>query len=124
MVANKTVDEYVAGLDDWQAEIVVAVRGIVLGAAPDAVESIKWAQPVYETNGPLAYVRAFKQAVNFGFWRGVALDDPKGLLQGTGAKMRHVKLASLDDVDAEALAAFVRQAVALNLAEGDSARGS
>ena len=59
-MAEKTVDGYIAQLNDNQAEIVSKVRGIVLDAAPEAVESIKWAQPVYETNGPFAYIKAFK----------------------------------------------------------------
>ena len=98
-MAEKTVDAYIAGLEGWKAEVASRVRQIVHEAAPDAVESIKWAQPVYETNGPFCYMKAFKNSVNFGFWRGVDLEDPVGLLQGTGEKMRHVKLAGVDDVD-------------------------
>jgi hypothetical protein len=33
-MAAKTVDEYVAGLDGWQAEAVSAIRQIVREAAP------------------------------------------------------------------------------------------
>jgi hypothetical protein len=119
MMSKITVDEYVAGLEPWKAEIVSRVREIVLGAAPNAEESIKWAQPVYEVNGPFAYIKAFKNAVNFGFWRGIELRDPKGLLQGSGDKMRHVKLQTLADIDPEAFAAYVEQAIKLNLMKGD-----
>ena len=38
--------------------------------------------------------------VNLGFYQGVGLADPEGLLEGTGAKMRHVKIRSLDDAQA------------------------
>ena len=31
--------------------------------------------------------------VNVGFFHGAALDDPAGLLEGTGKRMRHVKAA-------------------------------
>jgi hypothetical protein len=123
-MAEKTVGAYIAGLDGWKAEVASKVRQIVLEAAPDAVESIKWAQPVYETNGPFCYMKAFKNSVNFGFWRGVELEDPKGLLQGAGDKMRHVKLTGIDDVDEAELAGFVRQAVQLNSAKGDPTKGS
>jgi hypothetical protein len=122
-MAESTVDAYIAGLEGWKAEVASKVRRIVLEAAPDAVESIKWAQPVYETNGPFCYMKAFKNSVNFGFWRGVELEDPEGLLQGTGEKMRHVKLAGIRDVDEAALAGFVRQAVQLNLSKGDPTKG-
>jgi hypothetical protein len=118
-MAEKSVDGYIQGLEAWQAELVKSVRAIVKKAAPEARESIKWAQPVYESDGPFAYIKAFKNAVNFGFWRGVDLDDPQGLLSGDGEKMRHVKLASPEDIDAEQFSAFVKQAVELNLAKGD-----
>ncbi len=122
-MADATVDGYIAGLESWQAEIVSQVREIVLQAAPQAKESIKWAQPVYESGGPFAYMKAFKKAVNFGFWRGVDLDDPKGVLEGSGEKMRHVKLNSLEDIDEAQLTKFVKQAVELNEALGDPTKG-
>lgn len=118
-MAGKTVDAYITQLEEWQAEIVSKVRTIILEAAPEADESIKWAQPVYEVNGPFAYIKAFKNSVNFGFWRGVDIHDPHGLLQGTGEKMRHIRLTSLEDIDGEAFTDFIHQAVKLNLSKGD-----
>ena len=122
-MAEKSVDTYIASLESWQAETVSAVREIILKAAPDAKESIKWAQPVYEVNGPFCYIKAFKKSVNFGFWRGIDLDDPNGLLQGTGDKMRHVKLSGVDEVDSEPFSQYVLQAVELNRAKGDPTKG-
>ncbi|MEJ2010699.1 MAG: DUF1801 domain-containing protein [Anaerolineales bacterium] len=116
---EKTVDAYILSLDPWQAEIARKLRAIVKAAAPEASESIKWAQPVYELNGPFAYFKAFKNTVNFGFWRGADLEDPQGLLEGSGEKMRHVKLGKVEEVDRELLTGFVRQAVELNLQKGD-----
>jgi hypothetical protein len=116
---GKTVDAYIAQLEIWQAEIVSEVRKIVLAAVPKAEEAIKWAQPVYSVNGPFAYIKALKSSVNFGFWRGVDIDDPGGLLQGSGEKMRHEKLSNLDDVVQGAFTDFVKQAVSLNLSKGD-----
>ena len=83
-MTEKTVDAYIASLEAWQAEIVSGVRQIVLKAAPEAKEAIKWAQPIYSSNGPFAYIKAFKNSVNFGFWRGVDLADPQGILEGSG----------------------------------------
>jgi hypothetical protein len=122
-MAAKTVDEYIDGLEGWQKDVAAQVRGIVTTAAPEAKESIKWAQAVYEVNGPFSYIKAFKNSVNFGFWRGVDIDDPKGLLQGSGEKMRHVKLTGTADIDKEAFGAYVKQAVTLNLEKGDPTKG-
>ena len=63
-MAAKTVDEYIAGLGDWQADVVAKLRALILEAAPGAKESIKWAQPVYEKNGPFCHIKAFKNSVN------------------------------------------------------------
>lgn len=118
-MAEKTVDGYIAQLNDDQAEIVSQVRGIILAAAPEADESIKWAQPVYEINGPFAYIKAFKNSVNFGFWRGVDIQDSHGLLVGSGEKMRHIKLITLEDINEDAFKDYVLQTVKLNLTKGD-----
>src|SRR5687768_13706061 len=49
-----------------------------------------------------AYVNAFTAHVNVGFFCGAEIDDPQGLLEGTGKFMRHVKLGPGRDVDAAA----------------------
>ena len=122
-MAAKTIDEYIAGLgDDWRAEVVGELRRVVDTAAPEAKPSIKWAQPVWESNGPFAYVKAFSKAVNIGFWRGAQLDDPGGVLEGDGDRMKHVTLREGDAVPSNELAGFVRQAVELNRELGSPAR--
>ena len=50
-----------------------------------------------------AYVGAFTAHVNVGFFQGASLKDPAGLLQGSGKRMRHVKLRWGEPVDAAAL---------------------
>ena len=114
-----TVEAYVAGFKDWRGETLAALHQLIREAAPDATSSIKWGQPVYELYGPFAYIKAFKSHVNFGFWRGAELLDPKGFFKGTGSRMRHVELRSLTDIDAPVLQSMVRTAVAMNHAKGD-----
>ena len=120
----KTVDAYIRGLEDWQAEIVTVSRQLILESASGAKESIKWAQPVYESNGPFCYIKAFKNHVNFGFWRGAELPDPAGILQGTGEKMRHVSLASTQEMQPQLLRDLVGAAVDLNRVQGDPTKRS
>ena len=57
-----------------------------------------------------AYVNAFRAHVNVGFFRGAEIADPRGLLEGTGRFMRHVKLRPERDVDAGALAKLIETA--------------
>jgi hypothetical protein len=50
-----------------------------------------------------AYVNVFKAHANVGFYHGVDLIDPARLLEGSGKRMRHVKLKPGHPVDAKAL---------------------
>lgn len=56
------------------------------------------------------YVNAFTAHVNVGFFRGGELADPKGLLEGTGRVMRHVKVSPDRQVDADALTKLIEAA--------------
>jgi hypothetical protein len=49
------------------------------------------------------YVNAFAAHANVGFFYGAELDDPAGLLEGAGERMRHVKLRWGQDVNAAAI---------------------
>src|SRR5438445_12657165 len=48
-------------------------------------------------------VNAFTSHVNVAFFRGAEIDDPGGVLEGTGKFMRHVKLGPDRNVDGAAL---------------------
>ena len=56
------------------------------------------------------YVNAFSAHVNVGFFYGAALDDRAGLLEGTGKRMRHVKLRRGQQVNAAALSELIAAA--------------
>lgn len=59
-----------------------------------------------------AYIMPHKAWVNLGFYQGAFLPDPSGLLEGTGARLRHIKLRSLTDCANPDLHALIRAAVA------------
>src|SRR5947207_11469319 len=61
-------------------------------------------------DAPFGYVNAFTAHVKVGFFYGAALDDPAGLLQGTGKRMRHVKLHWAQQVNAAALSELIAAA--------------
>jgi hypothetical protein len=108
----------------WQAQVVERLLGLVKEVAPESTSSIKWGQPVFEANGPFAYVRPAKAHVTFGFWRGAELADPKKLLAGAGDRMTHMKITSPDQIDAGALRALIKDAVRLNREKGSPAMRS
>lgn len=114
-----TVEAYVAKLPDAQQEIVNSLLSMVKAAAPKSTLSIKWAQPVFEQNGPFCYVRAFKSHVNLGFWRGVDIDTGCGKLESGGQKMAHIKIVTMSDIPKKSVAQWVKAAVKLNETDGD-----
>jgi hypothetical protein len=56
------------------------------------------------------WIAPFAKHVVFGFYYGGELPDPHGLLEGTGAKMRHVKLHTPEDLRRPGLAELIAAA--------------
>jgi hypothetical protein len=61
---------------------------------------------------PFGYVNSYKNHVNVGFFYGALLEDPARLLEGTGKRMRHVKLTPGREPDDAALGRLIDAAYA------------
>jgi hypothetical protein len=115
-----SIAEYINDLDKDNGTIVEELVSIVKKAAPKEDSGIKWSQPVFwSDNGPFCFIKAHKNHVNIGFWRGADMKDPQELLEGTGKKMRHIKITAKQDIDEKAITDFVKQGVKLNNELGD-----
>ncbi len=78
---------------------------------PDVRECLHDGRPTACIGGvALAYVDAFTHHATIGFFFGSSLPDPAGLLQGTGKRMRHVKLRFGHPTDPAALQALIAAA--------------
>lgn len=121
-----TFDELLAVSQPNVAPIAARLRAIVLATHPQAVEVVRLGDraatfglgPKKMSEG-YCYVMPQRQWVNLGFYQGARLPDPEGLLEGTGARLRHVKVRSLEATERPALAALIEAA----LAERTSALG-
>jgi hypothetical protein len=60
-----------------------------------------------EGEAAFAYVNAFRAHVNIGFYFGAELPDPACLLEGSGKRMRHVKVRWGSGVNAAALSELI-----------------
>jgi len=58
-------------------------------------------------DGPFGYVNVFRAHVNVGFFHGAELEDATGLLEGSGKRMRHVKVRPGADLNLAALSALI-----------------
>ena len=122
--AQASPDGYVAALAGWQRTLVERLRREVLAAAP-LDERIKWTHLVYFSNGPVLLVRAEAKRVLFGFWRGKRLREIAPRLKPGGKfELATWELREGDSVDADLVAALVREAVRLNAELGNPAERS
>ena len=106
-----TADGFFDSLNDIVAPLALELRGVIRNAIPKASESIKWGMPVYECGKMVCAVRPSDDYVALQFYSsGTTLPDPDGLLEGTGQKMRHVKIRSRADIKKKLFTSWIRQA--------------
>lgn len=108
---------------DWRSDLVARVRGVIERAEPEVVEEAKWKKatnpdgvPTFSADGLFCTVETYKDKVKLTFARGASLPDPTGLFNASldAGTRRAIDLAEGDELDEDALAALVREAVALN----------
>ena len=99
------------------------VRTLIREADPDIVEDVKWRKPsnpagvpVWEHDGLICTGETYRDKVKLTFAKGASLDDPAGLFNSSldGNVRRAIDIHEGEQIDAAALKALVREAVALN----------
>lgn len=98
-------------------EIAEALRTLIADVFPGVTE-VAWEQQrvIGYGVGPkkmseqFCYIAPQKNHVNLGFYYGADLEDPSGLLEGTGKSLRHVKIRSKNDVAKPAVRKLLQQA--------------
>src|SRR3954462_3334864 len=120
----RLIDARIKELKDWRGETLAHVRALIKQADPDVVEEVKWKRPsngmrgvpVWEHDGIICTGETYKAVVKLTFANGAALEDPSGLFNASleGNTRRAIDIHEGDRIDAEALQALIRAAVALN----------
>ena len=105
-------DAYLADQPPKNQTIIRALRRFVKRVAPSLRESVKWGNGCWldKDEDPVSYVYSGPDHVQFGFFGGAALKDPKKLLEGQGKFVRHIKLRKSADLDERAFGALLKQA--------------
>ncbi|MES2606870.1 MAG: DUF1801 domain-containing protein [Pseudomonadota bacterium] len=110
---NPDIDEWLGGEPVVLYSLAREWFGAMRQCGEDVVELLHDGCPVAcVADVPFGYVNVFKAHVNVGFFMGAFLQDPHSLLEGTGKRMRHVKLKPDSPVNQKALAAMIKQAYA------------
>lgn len=114
--ASDLIDRRIEELGDWRGEMLARLRAIIREADPGVVEEWKWSNPVWSHHGLICTGEAYKKAVKTTFAKGAALADPSGLFNSSldGNVRRAIDFHEGDKLDAKALKALIRAAVALN----------
>ncbi|MFO0826867.1 MAG: DUF1801 domain-containing protein [Phycisphaerales bacterium] len=115
--AARLIDERIAELDDWRGATLARVRAIVRQAEPNVVEEWKWrGVPVWSHAGIICTGETYKDVVKLTFAKGAALPDPSRLFNASldGNTRRAIDIREGDAINAIALKAIIRAAVALN----------
>lgn len=100
----ESVAAFLDNYDETVRAAALRLREIVTDIMPDANEvvtghkNISYSTDAGAMKGGMVYIAPFKDSVNLGFIDGVDLADPKGLLKGTGKRLRHIKVQSAADV--------------------------
>jgi hypothetical protein len=115
----------IAELADWRGETLARIRALIKQADPKGVEAWKWrGVPVWEHDGIICTGETYNAVVKLTFAKGAALPDPAGLFNASldGNVRRAIDLHEGDRIDATALQALIRAAVALNTSVRAAAR--
>jgi len=97
--AQAKVEAFVGQQNLVHRKSINRLRAVVKGAFPELEERMRWMKVGYLVSKKDVYrIYPSSDHVNLSFWQGSALSDPKGLLEGTGKGMRHVKIFEVEDV--------------------------
>ena len=122
---SQLINARIAALSDWRGETLARVRSLIREADPEMVEEVKWRKPsngmlgvpVWEHAGIICTGETYRSVVKLTFAKGAALEDPSGLFNASleGNVRRAIDIHEGDRIDAKALQALIRAAVALNV---------
>ena len=108
------IDAFIRQASPTVRPVLRDLRDLVRKELPEAKEEIKWGRPVYSLNHIVCYLAASGDHANLGFYRGIELRDPEGLLEGDGKKLRHIKVFNREEIRRQWYRTLIRQAARLD----------
>ena len=115
---SQLIDAKIDELGDWRGETLARVRTLIKEADPEVVEEWKWrGVPVWSHAGIICTGETYRQVVKLTFAKGASLEGSSRLFNSSleGNTRRAIDFHEGDKIDAEALKALIRAAVALNI---------
>jgi hypothetical protein len=111
--------DFLAPFPDGVQELALGLRERVLTVMPnvhefvwDATNAVSLAYtPTTRWQDSVVHIASYAKWVNLGFNEGASLDDPLGILVGSGGHIRHVRFAAIGDLEAVWLDDYLRAAL-------------
>ncbi len=125
MKSYPSFDAYLADQPRKNKALIRALRTFIRRAFPRLSETVKWGNGCWMSEGdkiPVAGTYSDEDHVQFLLMRGSSFKDPKGLLQGKGQYVRHVKVYKAVDIDERYFANLLRQAISKSKAAAKKKR--
>jgi hypothetical protein len=122
--AAQLISNRITELGDWRGETLGRIRALIKEADPDILEEWKWrGTPVWSHNGIVCTGETYKAVVKLTFAKGASLKDPSRLFNSSldGNVRRAIDIHEGEEIDAPALKALIKAAVALNASGGKKA---
>jgi hypothetical protein len=108
---SRAKSKYVNDENPALRKVVRGLRELVKECVPGSRETVNsWGVPTFEYKEPFCIYMVGKSHVTFGFHFGASLDDPEGLLEGTGKNIRHAKLRGVEDLEKKGLRELIVRA--------------
>jgi hypothetical protein len=99
--------EDLVALAPQHASVLKAIRALVKDVHPETVETVRlgdravtWGWGPAKMKEGYVYALPYVSHVNLGFYDGATLPDPLHRLEGTGKKLRHVKISAESELAA------------------------
>jgi hypothetical protein len=95
---NKEVDEWFAGYDNPQKEVLLFMRRAILDSDSRIGECIKWKSPTFTYKGNIAsFNPRSKQHASLMFHTGASIPGSFPHLEGSGEVARYFKVSDLEE---------------------------
>ena len=114
--ASRRIDARIRELGDWRGVLLGQLRALIRQADPQVIEQWKWNVPIWSCDGIICTGETYKKAVKLTFAKGASVRDPLHLFNSSleGNTRRAIDFQEGAKVDADALKALVRAAIARN----------
>lgn len=116
---KEEIEKFISTQEPIQQQICNNLRNLILECIPNSIEMIAHNAlgyaPIKSYMERKLYIAPHKNWVNLGFFSGTDLYDPENLLEGTGKKMRHIKIKSIEQSKNPALRNLITLAWQTNI---------